>query len=617
MKKKKTINKDPGLFFLFCLLALWLKTVVVSFIGFDLPVQNILDVLLILFNPIGSLILLLGCSFFFGFRLNRTILVIIMTVVTGMLYADLLYYRFYIDFVTVSILFQFKNVGGIGPSTFELMKGWDLLLFVDIIAAGMLARKWDSGRLAIPAKRKKQWIVAGAAMLLFTAGLGLISSSHVFSASYNRGQMVKAIGPYNYHLYDIALGFRSPIDRAFADKSDTASIKEYLSDKENDTSDLFGIAKGKNLVLISMESTQDFVIGQKVNGKEITPFLNKLINESYYFNQIYDQTAQGKTSDSEFMIDTGLYPLSGGSVFVRRPENTFNSLPKILKKNRNYYAASFHGNDPSFWNRKQMYATLGYDRFFAKADYRVTDDNSVNYGIKDIPFFEQSINRLEGLPEPYYAKLITLTNHFPFLLNEEDQMISTANTDQEVVNRYVTTVRYQDEAIKTFFSRLKAKGMYQDTVFVLYGDHYGISEKYEAALSEMLGDQPNQVNHTKYRQIPVVIHVPGHSGKTIENLGGEIDIRETLLHLLGIETRGFMSFGHDLFTRKSEHPVIFRDGSFVGDRVIYQDESCYDKNTGKEIAPEACEPYQETVRNELDLSDEIIYGDLLRFMRNH
>ena len=87
-------------------------------------------------------------------------------------------------------------------------------------------------------------------------------------------------------------------------------------------------------------------MNQKVNGKEVTPFLNDLIKDSFYFNQIYDQTAQGKTSDAELMIDTSLYPLASGSIFVRRTENTYDSLTHILKENRDYYSAVFHGNVP-------------------------------------------------------------------------------------------------------------------------------------------------------------------------------------------------------------------------------------------------------------------------------
>jgi len=459
-------------------------------------------------------------------------------------------------------------------------------------------------------------VYAGSAIFLMAAvmAIGFLQSQSIMKSFYSRAQMVKELGPYTYHLYDIVLGFRPPISRAMADQSDTAVIKDFVKNKNEETSDLFGLAKGKNVVLISMESTQDFVINQKINGKEITPFLNELIKESYYFSQIYDQTAQGKTSDSEIMVDTGLYPLSGGSVFVRRPENTFISTQKILKEKGNYYSAVFHGNDPTFWNRENMYKNLGYDRFFSKGDYTVTQENSINYGIKDIPFFQQSISYLSKLPEPYLAKFITLTNHFPFLLDEEDQMIDLASTDEGVVNRYVTTVRYQDEAIKQFFQQLKKKGMYEDTIFLLYGDHYGISEKYEEALTDMLDREKGTVDHTEYRQVPLIIHIPGQQGKIISSPGGEVDIQLTLLHLLGIKDKA-VTFGYDLFNRPKNHPVIFRDGGFVTEKYIYQDNTCYHKGSGEQMNAEVCMPFQETVSKELDLSDDIINGDLLRFTK--
>lgn len=610
---KKGIRVTPRLLFLFACACMWLKTVIVSFIGFDITIHSWFDALLLMVNPIGSSLLLIGLSVYFTKRLHVKWLLAIMILVTGLLYGDLLYYRFYIDYVTVSILFQFKNVGGIGPSTFELMKAWDLLLFVDVLIIAWFSKKTNVQFKEISVRFKKRFIGYSTLLLLLLAGLGWSQSPYLFSASYNREQMVKSIGPYNYHLYDIVMGLRPTIDRAVATHVDTAKMEEYMASKQDDTTDFFGLAKGKNVVLISMESTQNFVINQKVNDREITPFLNDLIKESFYFNQIYDQTAQGKTSDSEFMIDTSLYPLSGGSVFVRRPENTFTSLQHLLKENGHYYSASFHGNDPSFWNREKMYENLGYDRFFSKQDYEVTDENSVNYGIKDIPFFEQSVEHMKTMPEPYLAKLITLTNHFPFLLDENDQLIAMGNTDEGVVNRYVTTVRYQDEAIKRLFQTLKDNGMYEDTIFVLYGDHYGISKKYEAALSQMLGDEYSPINHIHYRQVPVIIHIPGEGGETISVPGGEIDIRPTLLHLLGIKAEDTISFGHNLFTRKASHPVIFRDGGYVNETYIFQDGVCFNKASGEQLDVTVCEPFQQTVHDELELSDDIIFGDLLRF----
>lgn len=592
---------------------LWLKTVIVCFNGFNLSIHSFFDVALLLTGSIGSLVLVMGFSFYFGERVNPLVLLGLLVAGTGVLYGDLLYYRFYNDFVTAPVLFQFNNVGGLSASTLELMSFWDVLLFTDLFLAGWLLfkPKYD---LSVHKQGKRKYVAFGAAFFVLTISLGLMKSVHLFSESYDREQVVKSLGPLNYHVYDIALNLGAPLQRLTTTEAEAVASIEYLQQEGSGHTNLFGIAEGRNVVLISLESTQGFVIDQGVNGEEITPFLNGLVKDSFYFNQIYDQTAQGKTSDAEFMMDTSLYPLASGSVFVRRPGNTFRSLPDILNEEHNYYSATFHGNVDTFWNRHVMYETLGYDRFFSEEDYTVTEENSINYGLKDIPFFKQSAAYMENLPEPYYTKFLTLTNHFPFLLEEEDTFIDEAETEEDVVNRYVTTVRYLDESLEIFFAKLKEKGLYEDTIFVLAGDHYGISEKYEDGLNELLGKEANTASRMEHKQIPLIIHIPGQKGETISTPGGQIDIRPTLLHLLGIQTETRYSFGHNLFTRDSDHPVIFRDGSFVSEEYIYKNNVCYEKEGGQETDTENCEPYLETVREELKLSDRIIFGDLLRYV---
>ncbi|MCA1053683.1 LTA synthase family protein [Rossellomorea aquimaris] len=595
------------------LLLLWLKTVMVMVVGFNIPLHSFLDALLIFINPIGSLMIAIGFSFYFAKSIKPLKLFLIFVFLTGILYADLLYYRFYSDYVTLPILFQFKNVGGIGPSTFELMSPWDILLFVDVIFAGWYLKN-KRRMMSIPSDIKVKYITMSLLILTLPILIGLIKAPYLFQESYDREQMVTAIGPFNYHVYDSVYALAVHVDPIVASKVDTSTPLNYTTSKKEDHSDLFGIAEGKNVILVSMESTQNFVINSKIAGSEVTPFLNSLVKDSYYFNQIYDQTAQGKTSDSEFMIDNGLYPLSGGSVFVRYPDNEFLSMPRILQDKGGYYSAVFHGNDASFWNRDKMYDSLGYDRFYSKKDYEVTDHNSINYGIKDIPFFEQSISYLKNLPQPFYTRIITLTNHFPFLLEEEDQYIPPATTNVDVVNRYVTTVRYEDEAIKRFFERLKENGIYEDSIIILYGDHYGISKKYESGVFDLLDMEDSPKNELKLQKVPLIIHIPGMKGKTINTIGGEIDIRPTILHLLGIESNENLSFGHNLFARVENHPVIFRDGEFVTEKYFLKDNICYSRKNGKQTSAEKCEPYQKIARKELGMSDDIIFGDLLRLI---
>jgi phosphoglycerol transferase MdoB-like AlkP superfamily enzyme len=362
-----------------------------------------------------------------------------------------------------------------------------------------------------------------------------------------------------------------------------------------------------------MESTQSFVIGNKVNGKEITPFLNEFIKDSFYFPNFYHQTGQGKTSDAEFIIENSLYPLDRGSVFFTHYNNEFTATPEILK-DHGYYSAVFHSNNKSFWNRDLMYPSLGYDRYFHQDDYTGTEQNSVGWGLKDKDFFEQSIQKLKTLSQPFYTKFITLTNHFPFILSEEDRFIDEYDSESEILNRYFPTVRYTDEAIKYFVKRLKDEGLYDNTVIVIYGDHYGISENHNPSVAKFLGkDQITPFDNMQLQRVPLIIHVPGQKGQVISKVAGQVDVKPTLLHLLGISTKKTIEFGTDLFTPEAEPITVMRDGSFVTDRFVFTKNVCYSKETEAPVDETNCARYLEKAKAELQYSDKLIYGDLLRF----
>lgn len=161
------------------------------------------------------------------------------------------------------------------------------------------------------------------AIAISFANLGLAETERpqLLTRTFDREMLVKNIGTYNYHLYDLFLQSKSSAQRALADGSELVDIENYIrANYKKPDEEMFGIAKGKNVILISMESTQSFVINNTVNGEEITPFLNDFIKESYYFENFYHQTGQGKTSDSEFLVDNSLYPLGRGAVFLPTQE---------------------------------------------------------------------------------------------------------------------------------------------------------------------------------------------------------------------------------------------------------------------------------------------------------
>ncbi|MDQ0156392.1 LTA synthase family protein [Robertmurraya andreesenii] len=600
------------------ILLLWVKTYIVYKTSFEINIENWKQEFILFMNPLSFLMFVMGISFFLKEKNRNRYILISSFLISVVLFANVVFYRFFNDFLTVPVLFQTSNMADLGSSAGELMHLVDLVYFADffiLLALLKIKPKFIVNRDYGKVERRVFYLIAIAISFL---NLGLAESERpqLLTRTFDREMLVKNIGTYNYHLYDIFLQSKSSAQRALADGSELVDIENYIrANYKHPNDELFGIAKGKNVILISMESTQSFVINNTVNGEEITPFLNEFIKESYYFNNFYHQTGQGKTSDSEFLVDNSLYPLGRGAVFFTHSRNEFRATPEILKEN-GYFTATLHANNKSFWNRDIMYQSFGYDRFYDINDFEVTEENSVGWGLKDADFFQQSIRHLKEMPKPFYAKYITLTNHFPFDLDEEDKLVQPYTSNSKTLNNYFPTVRYQDEALKQFIQSLKDEGIYDDSIIILYGDHYGISENHNRAMSEFLGEEVTPFVSTQLQRVPLIIHIPGHKGKTISTVSGQIDLKPTILHLLGIDTKGNIDFGTDLFADDRLEFTVLRDGSFITKDYVYTRDTCYRKDTGEITEERYCEQYLEKAKYELEYSDKIVYGDLLRFYEN-
>ncbi|KAA0560716.1 LTA synthase family protein [Bacillus sp. CH30_1T] len=597
-------------------LLLWVKTYIVYKTSFDIKIENTLQELILFINPLSFLLFIFGVGLLLKKDKSRTRYIIAASfVLSFILYGNVVFYRFFDDFLTLPVLFQTSNFSDLGTSASAIMSWKDLFYFTDVIVLILIIKlkpTWFSLQNYSRANRRAYFLVA-TALVFFNLGLAESERPQLLTRTFDREMLVKNIGTYNYHVYDIFLQSKSSAQRAMADGSELADIDNYVRasyiepDKE-----MFGVAKDKNLIMVSLESLQNFVINSEMNGQEITPFLNEFIGESYYFDNFYHQTQQGKTSDSEFLLDNSLYPLNRGAVFFTHSGNEFESMTEKLGEN-GYYTTAMHANNKSFWNRDIMYDSLGYERFYSLPDYEVTEENSVNWGMKDIPFFKQSVEHMKEMSQPFSTKMITLTNHYPFTLDEEDKLIDPYTSNDGTVNRYFQTVRYMDEAVKNFITDLKESGLYENSVIVMYGDHYGISENHNKAMSQYLGKEVTPVVSTQLQEVPLIIHVPGQEGKTISKVSGQIDLKPTIMHLLGIDTKEDIQFGSDIFSSQHENLAILRDGRFITEDYVFAGEKCWNKESEETTDMKYCEPYKERVNEELEYSDKIINGDLLRF----
>ncbi|MGG3818587.1 LTA synthase family protein [Bacillus subtilis] len=605
-------------FLCFSILFMWIKTYVIYKLGFDLQIDTLLEELMLLVNPLSFILPLFGIGLLLKGNKQRAFLLIANLVLTVILISNTIFYGFYIDFITIPVLFQASNMSDMGSSVKELFHPLFIALFVDLVFLLLFARKTKHPQTKAAPRTIKRYYAASCGMLLCTLALAEVQQPKLLAHSFDREMLVKSIGLFQFHIYDTISQTVNISAKAFADEDSITAIKNYTeADYSKPDQSKFGLAKGRNVIFVTLESTQSFVLNEKVNGKEITPFMNDLIKKSYSFDNFYQQTEQGKTSDSEFIVANSLYPSLSGAVFFTKSDHQFHTMYKSLKQH-DYYSAVFHANHKTFWNRDVMYDTFGIDRFFDVDDFHVTPGTSTSWGLKDKEFLEQSAEKLKSLPQPFYSSFITLTNHFPFEIDEKDQLIDEFDSSSDLLNRYVTTVRYEDEALKHFIKKLKDEGLYENSMIVFMGDHYGISEAHNEAMAEFLGkDEITPYDNVQLQRVPFIIHIPGitdQKPETIPDAGGQVDVRPTLMHLLGVETKGDIQFGNDLLSSDRTPFAVLRNGSFITNDYIYTKNTCYSQKTGEVLEDQdACLPYKEKANEELSLSDKILNGDLLRF----
>lgn len=606
-----------------------LKTYIVYRFMFSISLDNTMQEFILLINPFISAFLIFGLSVWFTSQ-SRQLKYMRYAILIGTLiiYANLVFYRSFTDFITIPQLFQTSNISDLGSSILSLVKVYDILLFLDVFLIWYLIKKEKYIYLTNYPKSGKVFVFALSLLLL--AGNFLLAEMErpqLFTRAFDREYLVKNIGLFNYHIYDIFLQSKVKTQRVLADGNNLTNIENYIKEniRSDEQSELYGIAEGRNIIFISAESVQSFVINNEVNGQTITPFLNSLVDDpdTYYFENFYHQTEQGKTSDSEFLTENSLYPSARGAVFFTHGQNKYHAMPEMLKE-KGYKSVVFHANNKSFWNRDQIYESLQIDHFFDIEAYEVNEENSVGWGLKDKDFFQQSMKYLQVLEQPFYAKFITLTNHFPFELDEADRSIEPYDSNSNTLNNYFPTVRYLDEAIEEFFTYLKQIGLYENSIIIIMGDHNGISANHNRAMSMYLGkDEITPYDYVQLQRVPLFIHIPGHGeGKVMDKIAGQIDMKPTILHMVGIDTNHDIYFGNDLFHDDRKGYIAFRNGDFVSEEYLFTSGTCYDFATGEVLAVESeeengetpCSPIREKVITELEYSDELIYGDLFRFI---
>lgn len=628
-------------FVLTLLLLYWFKTMWAYTVDFNLDIQGSYQTFLAVINPLPISLLLIGLALYVKrTKLFYSLAFGIYLLLFVWLISNSIYYREFTDFVTVNTMLASSKVSaGLGAAALELFRPWDVIYILDFpILAFFFLKKWirmDNR----PFNKRASFAVTSLSAMLFSANLFLaeIDRPELLTRGFSNYYVVRALGLPAFLGYSANQTYAANKERSKASEADLKPVEEYIQQHyAKPNPEYFGMAKGRNVIYIHLESFQQFLIDYKLNVNdkeyEVTPFLNSLYhsNETFAFSNVFNQVKAGKTSDAETMIETGLFGLNQGSFMVNYGgTNTQQAAPFILSKNGYNSSAVFHGNAGSFWNRNTAYKQWGYNYFFDASYFtKQNSSNSFQYGLNDKYMLRDSIKYLERLQQPFYTKFITVSNHYPYTtsLSGDDLGFPLAKTQDETINGYFATANYLDSSIKDFFDYLKESGLYKNSIIVLYGDHYGISNSRNPSLAPLLDKNSetwSSYDNAMLQRVPYMVVIPGmDKGRIIDTYGGEIDMLPTLEHLLGIDSQKFLQVGQDMLSPDHNQIVAFRSANYfvTPEYTSYSGRTYYTK-TGDEITnPDDktkadLDKIREAANLQLKISDSIQTGDLLRFFK--
>ena len=573
---------------------------------------------------LGSIVVLLLLFFEFGtceFRYRNLLFLVLYSGFTILMFSDTMYFNYYHQTVSVKQLWQASNVAKVPKSFIATLIPASFILVIEVPLVFLLFRKYASTwakQLRIDRRVLRRVRVVTICIIAFCA-INPLSLKFV--------KKINTVEFFTNHVNDVFYSLVDDISAETVDSEDVISQVQEMTEKPS-TQKYEGIAKGKSLIVIQIESLQNFVIGAKYNGQEITPNLNKLIgNNSIYFDNYYANIGKGNTADAEFTTLNSLYPVIDRECYSLYTDNTYNGLPWLMR-DLGYRAFAIHGYEGTFWNRENAYPYQGFEEFYSLED--LDDTDTIGMGISDKSMFSQTIDILKEQEDPFFSFIITLTNHHPYEMDEELYTIDLLEEDQGTpFGRYLETVAYTDAAIGEFVEQLKEEGLYDNTVIAMYGDHHGLnctmSENYDS-VSNYLG---KDYDFDEMFNVPLIIHIP-ESGitETISTTGGQIDFLPTIANLFDIHIPQPYILGQDLVNSKNgfvAFTVYLFEGSFVKNNVmfeisrekLFEGSRAWDIHTGEEYdIEEFYDDYERAIKLK-ETSKYIMDQDLMADMFDH
>ncbi|ELP5177778.1 LTA synthase family protein [Clostridium perfringens] len=481
----------------------------------------------------------------FLFNKNGRIIYILIAdiVITILMFLDISYYRNYGNFLSIRHLFHGELFNPLNKELFNFYKR-DILLLIDfiiLVPLSIFSLKNDSGKKSRRSIKIfiLSWIING--IIIYTSH-SLVDIKGVtngkltlFEKSFAPQVNMDDLGMVGYHEYDLT-SYILKKDKKLSTEEKVEINKWFEENKETLPDNKYkGLGKGKNLIIIQWESLENFAINYKVDGQEITPNMNKLLSNSLYFDNIYEQNKNGTTSDAELMANTSLLPISESAYFIQYPWKKQNTLQRLLEKH-GYNTATAIADKGGVWNWLENHKSFGVQTIWDSSYFN--RDELVGSNITDGSLFRQTEEKIKILKRPYYLFMATATSHGPFDLPTNYRELKLPKViDDTKLGGYLQSLRYTDKMLGEFLNKLKSDGVLDNSIIVIYGDHGGINKYYKKELENI--DFANNNWKQEYLKVPMLIYNPEIKGEVINTYGGLVDLLPTVGYIMGVDKSDF------------------------------------------------------------------------------
>lgn len=484
--------------------------------------------------------------------------IVVIALLDVLLVANLMYFRTYYSAIPASSYLEAGNLADFKASVTDSLRWADIVLPLITIATAVMAFRYKTAKRQPLTAVLKWWAAPLAGFALLLTGVNLCkggfhkSLRSVRQSAYLCSADAPIFSVFGCIWYDIT-DAAEPIT-----PEKQAEIERWLASQPKHQPADSVTEKRSNLLIVFAESLESWVLEKKVDGKEITPCLNRLLKEksTLYAPNVLTQVKGGRSIDAQLMICSGLLPLMSGTYSSLYYDNTFYTLQKAmrgLKHSRSYLLTI---DKVSTWNQGAVARSFGTDTIISYHDFKMTEAFGTHKRIGDASFFQQCQEKIERGEvwkpgESVYMQFVTYSGHAPFKLPDHLRTITFPASIPEKAADYMTTAHYTDKAIGDFVAYLKTLPQYKETIVVIVGDHEGL-----ASYRQELVGNPACRGLVSDKQLTPFIVLNSPVGMRYDKFMGQIDIYPTLLNLMKLDAYRWHGLGQSILDPRKQGVAV-------------------------------------------------------------